>query len=117
MVLAFRKLVAARWEHEGQRPGTKAIQSILYNQICGFDVSEPALRLTALSLYITAIELNGTPRPPESLKFPKPLQGVALHNHRRPDEQEIQDFVLGSLRSDISKDFDGRFDLVIGNPP
>lgn len=117
LVLAFRKLVAARWEHDGKRPDTKAIQSILYNQLCGFDVSESALRLAALSLYITAIELNGSPRPPKSLKFPKPLQDVVLHNQRRPEEREARGFVMGSLRPDLSKDFNGRFDLVIGNPP
>ncbi|HCW07708.1 MAG TPA: hypothetical protein DGG95_10140, partial [Cytophagales bacterium] len=115
--LAFRKLVAARWEHEGKRPDTKTIQSILYNQLCGFDVSEAALRLAALSLYITAIELNGSPRPPKSLKFPKPLQGIVLYNHRRQEEQNSKGFVLGSLRPDLSKDFNSRFDLVIGNPP
>ncbi len=117
LVLAFRKLVAARWEYDGKRPDTKTIQTILYNQLCGFEVSEPALRLAALSLYITAIELNGTPRPPKSLKFPRPLQGVALYNHRRPEEQAAKGFVLGSLRLDLSKDFNGRFDMVIGNPP
>lgn len=117
LVLAFRKLVAARWEHEGKRPGTKTIQSMLYNQLCGFDVSETALRLAALSLYITAIELNGTPRPPKSLKFPAPLQGTVLHNHRRPEEQMAKGFVLGSLRSDLSTNFNGRFDMIIGNPP
>lgn len=117
LVLAYRKLVAARWEHDGKRPDTKTIQSILYNQLCGFDVSESALRLAALSLYITAIELNGSPRPPKSLKFPKPLQGIVLHNQRRPEEMESKGFILGSLHPDISKDFNGRFDLVIGNPP
>ena len=117
LVLAFRKLVAARWKHDGKRPDTKTIQSILYNQLCGFDVSESALRLAALSLYITAIELNGTPRPPKSLKFPKPLQGIVLHNHRRPEEQVSKGLVLGSLRSDLSKEFNGRFDMIIGNPP
>ncbi|MFH0998364.1 MAG: N-6 DNA methylase [Pseudomonadota bacterium] len=117
LVLAFRKLVAARWEHDGKRPDTKTIQSILYNQLCGFDVSESALRLSALSLYITAIELNGTPRPPKSLRFPAPLQGMVLHNHRRPEEQATKDFVLGSLRPDLSKEFNGCFDMVIGNPP
>ena len=115
--MAFRKLVAARWEHEDKRPDTRTIQSILYNQLCGFDVSESALRLAALSLYITAIELNGTPRPPKSLRFPKPLQDVVLHNLRRPEEQAKKGFVLGSLRLDLSKDFNGRFDMVIGNPP
>ncbi len=117
LVLAFRKLVASRWIHDGKRPDTETIQSILYNQLCGFDVSESALRLAALSLYITAIELNGTPRPPKSLRFPKPLQGVVLHNQRRPEEREAKGFVLGSLRPDLSKDFDGYFDIVIGNPP
>ena len=117
LVLTFRKLVASRWEHDGKRPDTKAIQSILYNQLCGFDVSESALRLAALSLYITAIELNGTPRPPKSLKFPSPLQGRVLHNHRRTEEQSVKDFVMGSLRLELSKDFNARFDMIIGNPP
>jgi len=117
LVLAFRKLVAARWEHDRKRPDTRTIQSILYKQLCGFDVSESALRLAALSLYITAIELNGSPRPPKSLKFPKPLQDVVLHNHRRAEEREAKGFVMGSLRPDLSKDFNGRFDMVIGNPP
>ena len=117
LVLAFRKLVAARWEHDGKRPDTKTIQSILYNQLCGFDVNEPALRLAALSLYITAIELNETPRPPESLKFPKSLMEVVLHNQRRPEEEADEGFVLGSLRPDLPDEFDGRFDLIIGNPP
>jgi len=117
LVLAFRKLVAARWEHDDKRPDTRTIQSILYNQLCGFDVSESALRLAALSLYITAIELNGTPRPPRSLKFPDPLQGIVLHNHRRSEKQSTRSFVLGSLRPDLTKDFNSRFDLIIGNPP
>jgi len=117
LVLAFRKLVAARWEHDGKRPNTKAIQSILYNQLCGFDVSESALRLAALSLYITAIELNGTPRPPKRLKFPSPLQGRVLHNHRRTEEQSVKGFVMGSLRAELSKDFNACFDMIIGNPP
>ncbi len=117
LVLTFRKLVAARWEHDGKRPDTKAIQSILYNQLCGFDVSESALRLAALSLYITAIELNGSPRPPKSLKFPEPLQGIVLYNHRRPEEHATKGFVLGSLSPELSKDFNNCFDIVIGNPP
>ncbi|MBI4773901.1 MAG: N-6 DNA methylase [Deltaproteobacteria bacterium] len=117
LVLAFRRLVATRWEHDGKRPDTKTIQSILYDQLCGFDVNESALRLAALSLYITAIELNGTPKPPESLKFPKPLREVVLHNHKRPEEQAAKGFVLGSLRSDVSENFNSRFDMIIGNPP
>lgn len=117
LVLAFRKLFAARWEDDGKRPDKKTIQDILYKQLCGFDVSESALRLAALSLYITAIELNDSPRPPRSLKFPSPLKDVVLFNHRRTEEQDSKGFVLGSLRPDLSEEFNGRFDLVIGNPP
>lgn len=117
LVLAFRKLVAARWAADGKRPNTTTIQDVLYKQLCGFDVSESALRLAALSLYVTAIELNDSPRPPRSLKFPKPLQGVVLHNLRKPEEHDSRGFVLGSLRPDLPEEFNGRFDLVIGNPP
>lgn len=117
LVLAFRKLVAARWAHDGKRPNTRIIQEILYKQLCGFDVSESALRLAALSLYITAIELNDSPRPPKKLKFFEPLQGVVLHNLRKSEEHDSRGFVLGSLRPDLPEEFNGRFDLVIGNPP
>jgi methylase of polypeptide subunit release factors len=117
LVLAFRKLVAAHWEHNGKRPDTQTIQSILYNQLCGFDISESALRLAALSLYITAIELNGSPRPPKSLKFPRPLQNIVLYNHRQAEEHAANGFVLGSLRPDLPPFFNGRFDMIIGNPP
>lgn len=117
LVLAFRKLFAARWDRDGKRPDTQTIQSMLYGQIRGFDVSESALRLAALSLYITAIELNGSPRPPKSLKFPEPLQGIVLHNQRKPEEKDTAGFVLGSLRPDLPEGFHGFFDLVIGNPP
>lgn len=117
LVLAFRKLVAAEWGHSGKMPDTETIQSILYNQLCGFDISESALRLAALSLYITAIELNGSPHPPANLKFPKPLQDVVLFNHRKVEETQKSGFVLGSLRSDLDDRFNSRFNLVIGNPP
>ncbi len=117
IILGFRKLVAARWEIDGKRPDTTTIQSILYNQVRGFDVSESALRLAALSLYITAIELNDSPRPPKKLKFPDPLKNRVLFNHRKPEEKDSKQFVLGSLRPDLSADFNDQFDLVIGNPP
>lgn len=117
LILAFRKLVAARWEEDGKRPTTEVIQQILYSQIRGFDISESALRLAALSLYVTAIELNDSPRPPESLKFPSPLMNQVLFNHRRENEVDTDGFVLGSLRPDLPSDFGNCFDLVIGNPP
>jgi Eco57I restriction-modification methylase len=118
LVLAFRRLVREQWQ-SGERPKTAAIQSILYNQIRGFDISEPALRLAALALYITAIELNGSPRPPRALKFPRNLRGEVLHRFCRDDGKDgaTSVFPLGSLGPDVPSEFDGTFDIVIGNPP
>ena len=119
LVLAFRRIVRERWQHDEERPNTKVIQDILYKQLCGFDVSEPALRLAALALYITAIEVNGTPRPPRALKFPRDLRGEVLHRFGEGVDgiERETAFSLGSLGPDVSADFNGRFDLVIGNPP
>jgi hypothetical protein len=119
LVLAFRRLVRERWQHDEERPRTTVIQDILYRQVCGFDVSEPALRLAALALYITAIEVNGSPRPPHALKFPRNLRGEVLHRFGSDadDTKQATAFSLGSLGPDVSLDFNGRFDIVIGNPP
>ncbi len=119
LVLTFRRLVRERWQHDEERPNTKVIQDILYRQLCGFDVSEPALRLAALALYITAIEVNGSPRPPRSLKFPRNLRGEVLHRFGSEEDEtnKATAFSLGSLGPDVSPGFDGRFDIVIGNPP
>ncbi|HVT29105.1 MAG TPA: N-6 DNA methylase [Lacipirellulaceae bacterium] len=121
LVLAFRRLVREYWLRERTRPDTRAIQRILYGQLRGFDVSESALRLASLALYITAIEVNGTQRPPKSLKFPRNLRGEVLFSFAEPKAAESQEnnqlFTLGSLSTSVSKEFDGAFDIVLGNPP
>lgn len=123
LVLAFRRLVAERWRLQGKRPDTAAIHDILYHQIRGFDISRPALRLAALSLYITAIEVNGSPSPPEALKFPRNLGGEVLHLFEGPEVDveapgmDRPSLALGSLGSRVPKEFDNSFDIVIGNPP
>ena len=129
LVLAFRKLFECAWQASGQRPDKRVIQDILYQQLRGFDVSESALRLSALALYITAIELNATQRPPSELKMPRNLRGAVLHHFgpetalqvygkgRTADDQAL----LGSLGElpdlDGLEPFTAAFDLVIGNPP
>jgi len=116
LVLVFRRLVREQW-HRGERPKTSVIQSILYSQVRGFDVSEPALRLAALALYITAIELNASPRPPRDLKFPRNLRGEVLYHFGGNQTERLQAFPLGSLGPEVSPTFDKSFDIVIGNPP
>lgn len=116
LVLAFRRLVREQWKG-GERPKTAVIQSILYNQLRGFDISESALRLAALSLYITAIELNASPHPPQALKFPRNLRGEVLHRFGSKEVEGKKAFPLGSLGPEVSPDFNKTFDIVIGNPP
>lgn len=116
LVLAFRRLVREQW-NDGERPKTSVIQNILYKQLRGFDISESALRLAALALYITAIELNASPRPPQALKFPRNLRGEVLHLFGGEAVESKQAFPLGSLGAEVSPAFDKTFDIVIGNPP
>ena len=118
LVLAFRQLVRSYWKATGHRPDKNIIHGILYNQLRGFDVSESALRLAALALYITAIELSGTTRPPKILKFPKALQDEVLFNFAPPEASERRfGFVLGSLAPQVPRRFNGQFDVVVCNPP
>ncbi|NJO56550.1 MAG: N-6 DNA methylase [Rhodospirillales bacterium] len=118
LVLAFRRLVREAWKGD-ERPKTKEIQDILYGQVRGFDISESALRLAALGLYITAIELNGSPRPPQALKFPRNLRNEVLYRFGKDESHDAKPnaFPLGSLGPEVSPDFEGTCDIVIGNPP
>ena len=125
LVLALRELVRLRWKHDqeqlgdkARRPGKPVIQAILHRQICGFDVSESALRLAALSLYITVIELNEITRPPTEHHAGKALQDMVLFDQRTDAERRRLGFVPGSLGEAVDRDrFDGAFDVVVGNPP
>lgn len=114
LVLAFRRLYYERWRSTGRRPDTKAIRKMLMGQLCGFDISDAALKLSALSLYLTAIELDPEPIPPEKLKFDE-LRNTVLFDFRRPGDRE--GLVIGSLGPHVADRFDHQFDLVLSNPP
>lgn len=116
LVLAFRRLYKERWEADRKRPNTTVIRELLNRQITGFDISESALRLAALSLYLTAIELDPQPVPPERLRF-KELNGLVLFNHRRGRRDPETGAVIGSLGADVGSHFNGKFQIVLSNPP
>lgn len=116
LVLCLRKLVAARWEATRNRPDKEEIRDILNNQIFGFDINSSALRLSALSLYLTALELDPDPFPPESLKF-KALLKHNLLVTRGNGEEYPKSMVLGSLGSGAPDGHFGKYDIVLGNPP
>ncbi|MBL9159831.1 MAG: N-6 DNA methylase [Verrucomicrobiales bacterium] len=118
LVLAFRRLYRELWKHTKERPGTDAIRGILENQLVGFDICDSALKLSALSLYLTAIELDPDPVPPEKLKFKALCGGRSqiLFDWRKEDDKE-KGPVVGSIGDHVGKRFDGSFDLILCNPP
>ena len=126
LVLALRELVRLRWQQiassmgdKARRPGKSVIQAILHRQICGFDISESALRLAALGLYITVIELNEITRPPSEHHAGRAHSRLgSVRSTHREDESAESGFVLGSLGEAVDRTrFDGTFDVVVGNPP
>ncbi|MDO8990066.1 MAG: N-6 DNA methylase [Sideroxyarcus sp.] len=118
LVLALQRLVAERWRATGRRPDTQEIRDILNGQIRGYDINHSALTLAALSLYLTALELDPDPFPPEKLRFDR-LMGSVLRNMRAADETyPYSRLVLGSLGElGDPKPKELPFDIVTGNPP
>lgn len=121
LVLLLRRLVAERWRVAGRRPSREEIDAILYRQIRGFDINISALKMAALSLYLTAIELSPEPFDAESRPF-DPLvgaiaQGRVLTHVRRKGESHPNPFVIGSLGEDGLEAHEGKYDVVVGNPP
>lgn len=118
LVLALQRLVAEKWKTTGKRPDTQCIRDILNGQIRGYDINHSALTLAALSLYLTALELDPNPFPPEKLRFDR-LLGSVLHNMRTAGEEyPYARLVLGSLGDpgNPAPEEPG-FDIVTGNPP
>jgi len=117
LVLAFRRLVAEHWRKKGTRPTRATIREILMTQLTGFDINRDALNITALSLYLAALELDPKPSPLSDLKFQK-LIGTVLHVVGPQGlTSNDEDALLGSLSSTVLNRFQNQFDIVIGNPP
>jgi hypothetical protein len=110
LLAAFRQLVAERWRKDGKRPDTRTLRDILYDQITGFDINEAGLRFAALGLYLLSIELDPHPEPVRKLAFKKDLRGHVLF-------KVGEEGSLGSLGPAVGDEHNGRYDLVIGNPP
>lgn len=110
LLIAFRHLVAEHWRN-GTRPDSRTLREILYGQLTGFDINPSALRFAALGLYLMAIELDPDPEPVEKLRFDKDLLGTVLY---RPGEENDP---LGSLGDGVGPEHNGRYDVVVGNPP
>ncbi len=123
LVLAFKRLIAERWRASGERPRRSEIRRILMEQLTGLDVNRDALNVTALSLYLCALELDPDPHPLSELKFEKligsilhPVDEKALDRTNAPDDSP-HDTKLGSLSSEVLSRHAALYDIVVGNPP
>ncbi|MFO1315462.1 MAG: N-6 DNA methylase [Burkholderiales bacterium] len=115
LVCAYRHLVATEWRMRG-RPSRKRLREILYQQIRGFDINLSALKLAALSLYLTALELDPDIQDVQGIGF-HPMIGSVLTLARREGEGHPNPYVLGSLGAAIGNEHNEQYDLVVGNPP
>jgi len=115
LITAFQQLVAERWAATGARPDTQGLREVLYDQLTGFDIDEAALRFAALGLYLSAIELDPSPEPVGKLRFEN-LRGRVLWKMGDTDTGD-QDARLGSLGPLVGPEHNGRYDIVVGNPP
>lgn len=131
LVAAYRRLVEATWEHDGRRPDRATVRAILLEQLVGMEVNEAALRLSALALYLTALDLDPEPSPAACVRFPNLLDRGVLRDVRstrtRKSHDDPQDddhariergeAPVGSLGRHVDRALEGRFHIVVGNPP
>lgn len=110
LVESLRRLVYLKARN---RPlSRELILDTLYNQVYGIDKCETAIRISAFSLYLTALELDPTSQTAGCPKF-RPIIGTTLFDcnafsvQNNPKGQPLIDS-NGSLK---------QFDVVVGNPP
>lgn len=115
LLAAFRRLVKEKWLATGIQPNTQTIRNILNNQLVGFDINPAARQLTALAIYLTALELDPEAEKLKDLVF-TPLQDKVLIAAEKWLKYSPE-LNLGSLSPEALETYDGKFDLVIGNPP
>ncbi|MCK4625222.1 MAG: N-6 DNA methylase [Phycisphaerae bacterium] len=107
LVESFRRLVSLRLA-QGEELNRKMIREVLYDQIFGVDISKEAIQIAAFSLYLTLLELDPDPQPPNELKF-KPLIGKNLFDSDAFDEE---------ANYNRQEPFASKgFAAIVGNPP
>lgn len=120
LLAAFRRLVKAHWPTDPQKGGlsTPQIRRILNEQLVGMDINPAARQLTALALYLTALELDPNTPSLKNLTF-SPLQDKVLIDAAAYEQHSAtpSERGLGSLSASALAAYATQFDVVIGNPP
>ena len=107
LVEAYRRLIS-RWmqANPGQRPSISDLTDILTKNIFGVDIDSKAIRIAALSLYLTMCDYL-EPHHIWEVVESKPLFKPLINNNLF----ELDFFEKDALFSDE------KYDLIIGNPP
>jgi type I restriction-modification system DNA methylase subunit len=102
LVEAYRRLVA-RWmkAHDYTHPSPSELIRILRESVFGVDKDEKAIRIAALSLYLTLCDYLEPKTIWKEVKFERLID----HN------LFVSDFFDNKIR------LQGKFDLIVGNPP
>lgn len=128
LVLSLRRIVQEKWRVTGRQPNRTEIRRILNTQLCGLDLNPEALKVSALSLYLAALDLDPSPQPLFDLAF-KRLLGSVLHCVNDASLNVDDEHGLGSLSPLLHPEYPDRpagaeppksrrkYDIVIGNPP
>lgn len=128
LVLSLRRIVQETWRVTGRQPNRAVIRRILDTQLCGLDLNPEALKVTALSLYLAALDLDPSPQPLSDLTF-KRLHGSVLHCVNDASLKVNEEHGLGSLSPRLHPEYPDvladhqpskdkqKYDIVIGNPP
>jgi len=109
LVESLRRLVASKVA-AGEPWTRETVRDTLHQQLFGLDVSEGSVRITAFSLYLTALELDPAAKEasPDALRFDH-LIGKNLF------VGDVFDQAASYTRSRVFADRE--FDAIVGNPP
>ena len=110
LVEALRRIVTANSQHNHQ--SREVIRRTMAEQIYGVDISETAVRVATLSLYLCALDLDPDPYSLGGLRF-EPLIGKNMlvgdaRSRRVKDRLQLAINKKGGI---------GKFDIIVGNPP
>ncbi|MCP4216945.1 MAG: N-6 DNA methylase [bacterium] len=105
LVAAFQRVIEWwRIRNDWQTPDPTILKQLLKESIFGVDISSEAVRLAIFSLFLVVLDMTSPKEIWENLKF---------DNLKALDNLFAEDF----FELIKEKTLDGKFDLVIGNPP
>jgi hypothetical protein len=108
LVEAFRRIVRFETERRGDALTAGELKELLLRRVRGVDIDEAAVRLAAFSLYLAYLDMQSPPDILEAGPLP-PL--IAEHGVDCEGPLTIGDAFGDDVLSD------GRFDIVVTNPP